>query len=132
MKKAIKLIVMLLFAVAMATMSSCSKENSYQRKIVGKWVVVNDVIHWNNVPGEPTTETGPNIGLIWEFRTNGKMIVGGRELPYTIDGDSLFYRGALSTGDWKIVELTNSTMELERTSREYGGRKWQSLELEKR
>ncbi len=112
MKKAIKLIVMLLFAVAMATMSSCSKEDSYQRKIVGKWKLIHE--YGVNDEGNHFEHTYEDGEKTWVFNSDGGCsfpINGGSNVngTYVITNNTLMISYLLSYS-FEIQELTNTTM----------------------
>lgn len=68
MRKTLKLMVMLLCVAAVATLSSCSKDN--EDLIIGKWEIVKFT---DNLLGEDNSR----IGEIWEFKTDGMLSSNG-------------------------------------------------------
>lgn len=111
MKNVIKLTMMML-AVTMLTMSSCSKEDTYQRRIIGKW----ECIHQKSLPDNPTNidlsqyDDSNAVGNIWEFSNDGifkeTTSNGTSSYTYTITEDYLSLLGLA----FHIQELTSSTL----------------------
>lgn len=119
MKKTLKVIAILLFAVTMVTVSSCSKERTYQNRIVGKW----ECIHRATGYIDPT-HIDPSqyhnedcaVGSIWDFTQDGLLKVSEiantpsnstEALPYVIAGEYLSFGGIVT---YYIQELTNSSL----------------------
>jgi hypothetical protein len=68
MKKALKVMAMLLFVFSMTALTSCNKEA--ENLIVGKWECTSAVHTEYSV-----SHTMPwLIGMVWEFKTNGDFI----------------------------------------------------------
>ena len=117
MKKTMKLMAILLCAVTMATMSSCSKEDTYQRRIIGKWRCIHSYFDQlddptNINPSQYHDDNG--VGQIWEFSDDGTMKITGATFsgspevyPYTITDECLIYGGFVS---YHIHEFTNTTL----------------------
>ena len=117
MKQTLKTMALLLCAVAMVMMTSCSKETSYQNRIVGKWKLTKMTTLWDG-----QVYTGPSSASddLWEpieFKSNGTCIFSHLFVPksnyeqiraqYTIDDDEIT---ATPYFWWKILELTNSSL----------------------
>lgn len=117
MKQTLKTMAILLCAVAMVMMTSCSKETSYQNRIVGKWKLTKLTWHGD-------VYTGPSSAFDdrWEpieFKSNGMCTFGVRFLPksnseiggqYSIENDEITILAGYSKFSWKILELTNSSL----------------------
>ncbi len=96
---------MLLCVAAMATFSSCTKNEEPEDLIVGKWRCTY------------SSDDSSNIGMIWEFKSNGKMttsdrsdVMYGKENDYKVEGSTLSFLGGLIT--YTIDKLTSSQLEL--------------------
>ena len=113
MKKAMKVMAMLLCVVTMATLSACSKEDNNQRKIIGSWELVR--IYGTNEIGEEIDEHFGSREEVWTFKSDGTMIfdVSG-ESPlyssYTIFDDNKLQIMQLIVVQFDIKELTNNKM----------------------
>jgi len=119
MKQTLKTMAILLCAVAMVMMTSCSKETNYQNRIVGKWKLTKMTILWDG-----QVYTGPDSAFDdrWEpieFKSNGMCTFGVRFLPksnseiggqYSIENDEITILAGYSKFSWKILELTNSSL----------------------
>lgn len=115
MKQTLKTMAILLCAVAMVMMTSCSKETSYQNRIVGKWQLTKITKHGEVFTG-PQSASDDRWEPI-EFKSNGTCIFGYRFVPksnydqtraqYTIDDDEITVSPFFW---WKILELTNSSL----------------------
>ena len=119
MKQTIKTMALLLCAVAMVMMTSCSKETSYQNRIVGKWQLTKMTTLWDG-----QVYTGPDSAFDdrWEpieFKSNGMCTFGVSFLPksnsemggqYSIENDEITILAGYSKFSWKILELTNSSL----------------------
>ncbi len=104
-----KVIAILLFAVTMETMSSCSKEDIYQRKIVGKWSKSKETYFFYDASNTLvySYESSSELGLIYEFINDGEVILGGLvSTTYSLEGNVLKFKG----DSYEIEELTNTTM----------------------
>ena len=117
MKQTLKTMAILLCAVAMVMMTSCSKETSYQNRIVGKWKLTKMT---SLLDGQVYTGPGYASDDKWEpieFKPNGTCIFSHLFVPksnyeqiraqYTIDDDEIT---ATPYFWWKILELTNSSL----------------------
>lgn len=118
MKKTIKVMAILLCAVTMVMLSACSKKDTYQRRIIGKWECVNS---WYAVGNDPAS-ISPNqylydegdhdrIGQIWEFSNDGTMRMDNVLFSYifTEDEDDILIGGLFT---FHINELTNSSLKV--------------------
>ena len=116
MKKTMNVMTILLCAVTMVMLSACSKEDSYQRRIVGKW----ECVHHKRLPDNPANidpnqyddyTNSSNIGIIWEFSSDGVWkqtnSIGTRVYSYSITEEYLILAGMESLN---IHELTNSSL----------------------
>ena len=123
MKKALKVMAMLLFVVSMTALTSCKKEKD--KLIIGKWECVTATY-----TDEGVTQTIPYLtGMVWEFKANGTVVA---EIPgdysdveevednatYVVSGDALTIKSIDSDGDidtetYIIKELTKSKLVLE-------------------
>ena len=91
--------VMLLCVAAVATLSSCSKDN--EDLIIGKWEIVKFT---DNLLGEDNSR----IGEIWEFKTDGMLSSDGNNISYSINGNDIIFMGGLVYGT--ITTLTKSKL----------------------
>lgn len=119
MKQTLKTMAILLCAVAMVMMTSCSKETSYQNRIVGKWKLTKMTTLWDG-----QVYTGPDSAFddLWEpieFKSNGLCIINYDFIPksnydqvggqYRIENDEISIFVGAGRFSWKILELTNSS-----------------------
>ena len=118
MKKTKKVMALLLCAITMAAvLSSCSKEDNYQRKIVGKWEVIHSYRSYgssfNPVNFDHSLCQDHSAGDIWEFFSDGSVSVEDWEdigtCTYSIQGDYLVMRVGFVLS-YHIQELTNSSL----------------------
>ena len=105
MRKTLKLIAMLLCVAAVATLSSCSKDNEVL--IIGKWEIVKCT---DNLLGEDNSI----IGKIWEFKTGGILSSDGYNASYSINGNNIAIWGGLFSGT--ITTLTKQNLVLDLVS----------------
>jgi hypothetical protein len=98
MKKAIKLMAMLLFAAILTTLVSCSKSND--NLIVGKWQCVSG-------DGQYYFFTDK----VYEFKSDGTLITPWETIHYKVDGDVLSIIFSY-TINYSIDELTSTEMTL--------------------
>lgn len=96
---------MLLCVAAMATFSFCTKNDEPENLIVGKWRCTY------------SSEDSSDVGMIWEFKSNGKMttndrndLMYGKENDYKVEGNTLSFLGGFMT--FTIDKLTSSQLEL--------------------
>ena len=108
MKKALKMMAMLLCMAAVATLSSCSKDN--EDLIIGKW----EVVKYTEIENGIATERDNHIGDIWEFKTGGIMSSGGDNITYSVSGNSIVFMGGLMSAT--IATLTKSKLVLDLVS----------------
>lgn len=116
MKKTMKVMVMLLCVVSMAVMSACSKEESYQRKIVGTWENVR--MYGTNSDGEYVEELFESGETVYTFNSDGSFILSlndGEDVSNgtycIVDNDKLLLTQIIAL-QFDIQELTNSKMVL--------------------
>lgn len=105
MKKTIKVMVMLLFAATLTTMVSCSKESSYETRIVGTWQCTESSIDLVFFEGDT-----------YRFQTDGTFTVNpgpnhDGDAFYQISNDNLMIT-AIAAVVFKIEELSSTTMRL--------------------
>lgn len=127
MKKTMKVMAMLLCAVTMVLMSGCSKESTYERRIVGKWEVVRtDYCGGCEIPP-------------WVFNSDGRCSVWVEEEDdpglintsyYFVNGNTLMIQYYVLTIPWEIQELSNTTMIL-RTNSIKKDEEWTQYEFKK-
>ena len=107
MKRIMKLVAMLLCLVAYATFTSCSKDN--EDLILGKWKCTKVQAYW----GESTTYGEEGVGDIYEFKSDGKMLItkardnSTKTYTYSINDNIINIGGLLS---YVIKELTESKL----------------------
>ena len=121
MKKALKVMAMVLFVVSMTTLTSCKKEK--ENLIIGKWECTTATYTEAGV-----TQSIPWLnGMVWEFKANGTIISNGIDVDdeeieatatYVVSGDALTITGVDEDGDidsetYLIKELTKSKLVLE-------------------
>lgn len=110
MKATNRVIILLLCVITMATiLCSCSKEDSYQRRIVGKWGFIHETTYFYDALNTlvKTNENTDFAGMVVEFTANGNYIALGFSSYYILDGDLLI----LGEGNTvTIEEMTNTTM----------------------
>lgn len=112
MKKALKLMAMLLCVVSLASLSSCSKDDengSGSNNIIGKWEVTIDT--WNNNGNDFGHDS--RVGEIWEFKDGGIVIADGQSVSYAVSGNDITLMGGMLSGS--ITSLTNSKLVLDLT-----------------
>lgn len=117
MENALKVMAILLCAVTMATMSSCSKEDTYQRRIVGKWECIHSIFDQlddpTNIDPSEYNFDDDGVGIIWEFSSDGTMKwtapddTDAYTYTYTITEENLIVAGLLS---FQVHEITNTTL----------------------
>lgn len=120
MKKAMRIMTMVLFVVGMTALTSCSKSN--EKQIIGKWQLTTIAATYEGQTFEIDVEDlvamfGGEYDVeevILEFKSDGKVYVEGEGIPYSINGDVLtIVDEEEGSVDLKILELTNSSMVLE-------------------
>lgn len=103
---------MLLCVAAVATFSSCSKDN--EDLIVGKWEVVIDNFNANGNDAY-SSDHSSRIGEIWEFKTGGVFSIegsnGSGSTSYSVSGNNIVIMGGIMSGT--ITTLTKSKMVLD-------------------
>ena len=108
MKKTLKAMAILLCAVTMVMMSACSKEDTYQRRIVGKWEVVHHAYgDFDPLNISPSQFDNDGVGDIWEFRDDGIVLRNDDPASYVITEDYLVVAGLVS---FNIQEFTKNTL----------------------
>lgn len=93
---------MLLFAATLTTMVSCSKESSYETRIVGTW----ENLYMAHFSGTGTIPVGSKFQFTEEGLTTFPL---GIALIYEVNGNLLIINDAQTID---IDELTNTTMKL--------------------
>ena len=116
MKKITKTMVILLCSVTMAMMSSCSKESTNERRIIGTWVETCYIIYHYHADGTVSTEDYSQIApSVYRFIDDEFVINSNGEWePYSIDGDKLVIGDGWMAYTYTIIELTSSTLVWER------------------
>ena len=114
-------ILLCVFSISIV-LNSCSKESTNERRIVGKWVVTSHIKSYYNAE-DGTLHHGPidlsdgNVGGVTEFYSDGTSSWDGiLFIKYSLDGNVLLLGEGVSVTKYVIVELTNSTLILERQS----------------
>ena len=127
MKKTMKVMAILLCAVTMVMMSACSKEDTYQRRIVGKWEVVHHAYGiFDPLNISPSQFDSDDVGDIWEFRDNGLVwIDDDPPVSYAITEDYLVIAGLVS---FNIQELTKNSLII---WIDYGSREYYELQKDR-
>lgn len=111
MKKTTKVMAILLCAVTMVMLSACSKEDTNERKIIGKWITTNEVKYFYDGEGNLIGTKDYSVGDVYEFKSDGTASENGVFfVKYSIAGDELVLGEGTVTFSYRIVELTNSTM----------------------
>ena len=122
MKKAMKIMAMVLFVVGMTALTSCTKDNS--DLIIGKWKFDKASVSFG---GESMEMTAADIlammnyngvsedDFIIEFKSDGKVYASDEPEPanYTVDGDKLKIIAPDTTFEMLITKLTNTTLIVE-------------------
>lgn len=124
MKKAMKVMAMVLFVVGMTALTSCTK--SKEKMILGKWELEKvsvtmggysmqiTVAELMELMGEYGEEIGDIDEMILEFKNDGYVYAQGEGVRYVIDGDQLTIDGGEEgTIEATITELTKTEMTLE-------------------
>jgi len=128
MKKAIKIMAMVLFVASLATVSSCKKSN--EKQIVGKWNLESVIIASGGESYEITGEElailaeefgGEMINVTLEFKSDGMVYAQGEATAkYSVDGDVLTLSADGESIQFKILELTSSKLSIEGSETEEG------------
>jgi uncharacterized protein (TIGR03066 family) len=133
MKKAMKIMAMVLFVIGMTALTSCSKGKD--KLIIGKWEISSISISRGGYNMDLTMEEFYELlgadaedaePIVLEFRNDGKVYMVDTEddveegLPYSIDGDKLTVQVTDEEGNEEyetmiIKELTEKALTLERT-----------------
>lgn len=133
MKKAMKIMAMVLFVIGMTALTSCSKGKD--KLIIGKWEISSISISGGGYNMDLTMEEFYELlgadaedaePIVLEFRNDGKVYMVDTEddveegLPYSIDGDKLTVQVTDEEGNEEyetmiIKELTEKALTLERT-----------------
>lgn len=121
MKKAMKIMAMVLFVVGMATLPSCTKSNA--DLILGKWKLDKATASFG---GQTFTMSASDLAammgseidvdeLVVEFKNDGKVYSEGEAEParYTIDGDKLSIITPEETFNMIITKLNRTDLVLE-------------------
>jgi hypothetical protein len=133
MKKAMKIMAMVLFVIGMTALTSCSKGKD--KLIIGKWEISSISISRGGYNMDLTMEEFYELlgadaedaePIVLEFRNDGKVYMVNMDadveegLPYSIDGDKLTVQVTDEEGNEEyetmiIKELTEKVLTLERT-----------------
>ena len=121
MKKAMKIMAMVLFVVGMATLPSCTKSNA--DLILGKWKLDKATASFG---GQMFTMSASDLAammgseidvdeLVVEFKNDGKVYSEGEADParYTIDGDKLSIITPEETFNMIITKLNRTDLVLD-------------------
>ena len=121
MKKAMRIMAMVLFVVGMTTLTSCTKDNS--DRIIGKWKFENASASFG---GESFELTAADLAammelndmsdeFIIEFKRDGKVYSADESEPanYKVDGDKLTIITPETSLVMIITELTQSKLVVE-------------------
>ena len=119
MKKAIKVMAMVLFVVGMTTLSSCTKSN--EELILGKWKLDTISATYEGSSFEMTVaDLAALIGaddeftdFIVEFKDNGYVYMEDESAAYSIDGDKLTVTQDGESIEMTISKISSSSMTLE-------------------
>ena len=122
MKKAMKIMTMVLFVIGMTSLTSCTKDNS--DLILGKWKFDKATMSYG---GESVQLTASDLAammdlqgissdeFVVEFKSGGKVYASDEPEPanYTLDGDKLTVITPETTFTMTITKLTNTTLIVE-------------------
>ena len=129
MKKALKIMAMVLFVVGMTALSSCTK--SKEKMILGKWELEKVSASMGGYTFQITAdqlmemlgEYGEEVGdvdeVILEFKNDGYVYFQGDGTRYVLEGDKLTLEAGEDTLEATIIELTDSSLTLEGTESEF-------------
>ena len=111
MKKAFGILTLFVILASMASLTSCTKDNS--DSIVGTWKCTSVVINYDD--GEVFDATGMIFNDDLEFKSDGTFYVEDEyEGDYTVSGSKLvLYAGTDYEEVYTIKKLSSSTMEWE-------------------
>ena len=122
MKKAIKIMAMVLFVVGMTALTSCSKSN--EERILGKWELESISLNVNGMTMQMTpTQLAQLMGIsleeelgkiILEFKNDGYLYYQDEKVEYTVNDDQLTIK--MDDGEplvATITELTNKELVFE-------------------
>ena len=122
MKKAIKIMAMVLFVVGMTALTSCSKSN--EERILGKWELESISLNVNGMTMQLTpTQLAQLMGIsleeelgkiILEFKNDGYLYYQDEKVEYTVNDDQLTIK--MDDGEplvATITELTNKELVFE-------------------
>ena len=121
MKKAIKIMTMVLFVIGMASLTSCTKDNS--DLILGKWKFDKATVSFGGESMQLTAADlaammdlqGMSDEFVIEFKSDGKVYASDEPEPatYTIDDSKLIVITPETTFPMTITKLTNSMLIVE-------------------
>ena len=130
MKKALKIMAMVLFVVGMTALSSCTKSKE-KKMILGKWELEKVSASMGGYTFQITAdqlmemlgEYGEEVGdvdeVILEFKNDGYVYFQGDGARYVLEGDKLTLEAGEDTLEATIIELTDSSLTLEGTESEF-------------
>ena len=114
MKHKQKLIAIIVITIPLLIACSCSKDNSYQNRIIGRWFVTNymDCLYTGDGSQLYSISYGGNysIGEVVEFTSSGKVLIDNTyKGTYTIHNETITLCDLDSEIEiYSIVDLTNS------------------------
>ena len=129
MKKALKIMAMVLFVVGMTALTSCTK--SKEKMILGKWelekvsasmggytfqITANELISMLEAYEGEFEDVDE---VILEFKNDGYVYFQGDGARYVLEGDKLTLEAGEDTLEATIIELTDSSLTLEGTESEF-------------
>ena len=126
MKKAMKIMAMVLFVAGMTALTSCSKSND--KLIVGKWQLEAVSAIYGEESIQLTMDQiaaiagiGEAEKVFLEFKTDGKVYFDGGSATYKVEGDKLKINEESEAYTITITELTSKALTLEVSDVEDGG-----------
>ena len=126
MKKAMKILTLVLFVMGMTALTSCSKGND--KLILGKWQLYSFTMSGNGYDLQMTMEEFYELmggsaedveDIIIEFKSDGYVYMDEDRSPYSISGDKLMVEevddetGEVEYETMTITELTEKALTLE-------------------
>jgi len=121
MKKAMRIMSLVLFVVGMTALTSCSKSN--EKLILGKWELEKvSAIYMGQTFEMTIDDLAAMIGVeevenvCLEFKNNGTVIAADGDIAnYTIDKEKLTISSDGVSYEMKIIELTKKDLTVEAT-----------------
>lgn len=118
MKKALKVMAMVLFVAGMTTLTSCTKSNA--KLILGKWQVENVTLSSGGMTIQLTMQQLAEMldlnidmpDIIVEFRNDGYLYGGDDRIAYSVNEDKLTFYDEDGAHPVDILELTSSKLSI--------------------